>query len=93
MVRFQHQISVVKFGHAAARPVEPWMLPPQPDQFLMTRRYTTDAYVPFGAGPRACAGMGVAMLELQLLALEMAAAYRFTGVSPNPAPWPKAWST
>src|SRR5260370_19644918 len=61
-----------------------------PDQFLMNRRYTTDAYVPFGAGPRACAGMGVAMLELQLLALEMAAAYRFTGVSPNPAPWPKA---
>jgi cytochrome P450 len=61
-----------------------------PDKFLMTRRYTTDAYVPFGAGPRACAGMGVAMLELQLLALEIAAAYRFTGVSPNPAPWPKA---
>src|SRR6266404_3578585 len=62
----------------------------QPDRFLMTRRYTTDAYVPFGAGPRACAGMGVAMLELQLLALEMAAAYRFTAVAPNPAPWPKA---
>jgi cytochrome P450 len=62
----------------------------RPERFLMTRRYTTDAYVPFGAGPRACAGMGVAMLELQLLALEMAAAYRFTGVSPNPAPWPKA---
>lgn len=61
-----------------------------PHKFLMTRRYTTDAYVPFGAGPRACAGMGVAMLELQLLALEIAAAYRFTGVSPNPAPWPKA---
>ena len=62
----------------------------QPDRFLMTRRYTTDAYVPFGAGPRACVGMGVALLELQLLALEIAAAYRFTGVSPNPAPWPKA---
>ena len=62
----------------------------RPDQFLMTRRYSSDAYVPFGAGPRACAGMAVAMLELQLLALEMAAAYRFTGVSPNPAPWPKA---
>jgi cytochrome P450 len=61
----------------------------QPEKFLMTRRYSTDAYIPFGAGPRACAGMGVAMLELQLLALEMAAAYRFTGVSPNPAPWPK----
>ena len=62
----------------------------QPDRFLMTRRYNTDAYIPFGAGPRACAGMGVAMLELQLLALEIAAAYRFTAVSPNPAPWPKA---
>jgi cytochrome P450 len=61
-----------------------------PDRFLMNRRYTSDAYVPFGAGPRACAGMGVAMLELQLLALEMAAAYRFTSVAPNPAPWPKA---
>jgi cytochrome P450 len=61
-----------------------------PEKFLMTRRYTTDAYVPFGAGPRACAGMGVAMLELQLLALEVAAAYRFTGVTPMPAPWPKA---
>ena len=61
-----------------------------PDRFMMNRRYTSDAYVPFGAGPRACAGMGVAMLELQLLALEMAAAYRFTGVTPNPAPWPKA---
>lgn len=61
-----------------------------PDRFLMTRRYNTDAYIPFGAGPRACAGMGVAMLELQLLALEIAAAYRFTAVSPNPAPWPKA---
>jgi cytochrome P450 len=62
----------------------------QPEKFLMTRRYTTDAYVPFGAGPRACAGMGVAMLELQLLALEVAAAYRFTSVIPMPAPWPKA---
>ena len=62
----------------------------KPDQFLMDRRYTSDAYVPFGAGPRACAGMGVAMLELQLLALEIAAAYRFTAVTPNPAPWPKA---
>ena len=25
-----------------------------------------------------------------MLALEIAAAYRFTAVSPNPAPWPKA---
>lgn len=62
----------------------------RPNEFSMERRYTSDAYIPFGAGPRTCAGMGVAMLELQLLALEIAAAYRFAGVTPNPAPWPKA---
>lgn len=61
-----------------------------PDEFSMDRKYAGDAYIPFGAGPRACAGMGVAMLELQLLALEIAATYRFGGVTPNPAPWPKA---
>lgn len=62
----------------------------RPDEFDVNRRYFGDAYIPFGAGPRACAGMGVAMLELQLLALEMAAAYRFVSVAPDPAPWPKA---
>lgn len=62
----------------------------EPNEFSIKRKYTSDAYIPFGAGPRTCAGMGVAMLELQLLALEIAAAYRFTSVTPNPAPWPKA---
>lgn len=62
----------------------------KPHEFSMDRKYAGDAYIPFGAGPRACAGMGVAMLELQLLALEIAASYRFEGVTPNPAPWPKA---
>ncbi|OQW59452.1 MAG: cytochrome P450 [Proteobacteria bacterium SG_bin9] len=61
-----------------------------PNEFSLNRKYTSDAYIPFGAGPRTCAGMGVAMLELQLLALEIAASYRFAGVTPNPAPWPKA---
>jgi cytochrome P450 len=94
-------ISPVKIGGQDLKPgtsllICPWQLQrdprfwDQPDRFTMTRKYTTDAYVPFGAGPRACAGMGVAMLELQLLALEMSATYRFIGVTPNPAPWPKA---
>lgn len=61
-----------------------------PNEFRMDRQYASDSYLPFGAGPRTCAGMGVAMLELQLLALEMAAAYRFDSVVPNPAPWPRA---
>lgn len=62
----------------------------KPNEFSLDRKYASDAYIPFGAGPRACAGMGVAMLELQLLALEIAASYRFASVTPNPAPWPKA---
>jgi cytochrome P450 len=76
--------------------ISPWQMqrdPRQwdaPDQFRLDRNYTSRAYLPFGAGPRACVGMGVAMLELQVLALEMAAAYQFGAVHPLPAPSPKA---
>ena len=34
--------------------------------------------MPFGAGKRACVGMGLAFLELQLITLEMAASFDFT---------------
>lgn len=60
-----------------------------PHQFSLERSYNGPAYMPFGTGPRACVGMGVAMLELQLLALEMAAAYEFKNVHPVSPPWPK----
>lgn len=50
----------------------------QPETFRLNRTYGGNAYLPFGAGPRACVGMGVAILELQLLALEMASAYQLT---------------
>lgn len=63
---------------------------PEPEQFRLDRSYSTRAYLPFGGGPRACVGMGVAMLELQLLALEIAAAYQLSGVVAKPAPEPKA---
>jgi cytochrome P450 len=75
--------------------ISPWQLHrdpkhwAEPDTFRLDRTYTSKAYVPFGAGPRACIGLGVAMLELQLLALELAAAYRFAGVTPYPARLPK----
>lgn len=39
------------------------------------RSFSGKAYLPFGAGPRACLGMGAALLELQLLVLEMAASF------------------
>ncbi|MFG1402013.1 cytochrome P450 [Xanthobacter sediminis] len=46
-----------------------------PTEFRLDRGFNGPAYLPFGAGPRACVGMGVGMLELQVLALEFAAAY------------------
>jgi len=61
-----------------------------PNEFRLDRSYTSNAYIPFGGGPRACVGMGVAMLELQLMALEFASSYVFERVDPVPAPWPKA---
>ena len=75
--------------------VSPWQMHRNPKhwddpaQFRLDRNYAGRAYLPFGSGPRACVGMGLAMLELQLLALEIAAAYRFGDFSPRPAPWPK----
>ena len=76
--------------------VSPWQLHrnpkhwDEPEQFRLDRNFAGRAYLPFGVGPRACVGMGLAMLELQVLALEFSAAYRFGRVSPYPASWPKA---
>ncbi|WP_349359257.1 cytochrome P450 [Stappia sp.] len=60
-----------------------------PDEFRLDRGYNTPAYCPFGAGPRACVGMGLALLELQLIALEMAASFELSvlpgqNLRPNP---------
>ena len=46
----------------------------EPDQFKLDRNYNNSAFLPFGAGPRACVGMTLAMFELQLIALEAASA-------------------
>jgi cytochrome P450 len=76
--------------------ISPWQLHrdsrywSEPNTFRLDRSHSGPAYMPFGAGPRACVGMGVAMLELQLLALEMAAAFCFDAVTPYPAAAPKA---
>lgn len=52
----------------------------QPDKFDITRSFTSNAYLPFGAGPRACIGMSLALLNLQLIALELAASFDFSFV-------------
>jgi cytochrome P450 len=83
-------------GRGTSVLISPWQLHrdprhwKDPEQFRLDRTYAGRAYVPFGAGPRACIGMGVAMLELQLLALELSAAYRFENARPQPPPRPKA---
>lgn len=60
-----------------------------PEAFRLDRDHLRNpAWTPFGAGPRVCVGMGVAMLELQLLALEFAAAFDMEVKSEVPAPAP-----
>jgi cytochrome P450 len=74
--------------------IAPWQLHrdprhwEDPDTFRLDRSYGNKAYLPFGLGPRTCVGMGLAMLELQLIALEFASAFSFGQVTPYPAPRP-----
>lgn len=87
-------------GHALKRGtsliISPWQLHrnphfwDEPDSFDPKREHTSPAFMPFGAGPRVCVGMGVALLELQLMALEMCSAFRFEGASPSKPGWPRA---
>lgn len=46
-----------------------------PERFRLDRAFQGPAYLPFGSGPHVCLGMGVGLLELQILALEFSAAY------------------
>jgi cytochrome P450 len=74
--------------------VAPWQLHrdprhwDEPERFRLDRSYGSRAYLPFGLGPRACVGMGLALLELQLIALEFASTFTFGRVAPHPAPRP-----
>lgn len=59
-----------------------------PTAFSIDRNYNQPAYIPFGTGPRICLGMGIAMLELQLICLEIASAFNVEILSGVPAPAP-----
>lgn len=89
------ELGGMKFRAGTSFIISPWHLHrdsrfwTHPEKFDPQRQHMKNpAYIPFGAGPRACVGMGVGLMELQLLALEMASALEFRSVSPVPAPLP-----
>lgn len=76
--------------------VSPWHMHrdprhwPEPERFDAERSHATPAYMPFGVGPRACVGIGLAMLEIQILVLELAAAFDIRAETSAPSLTPKA---
>jgi cytochrome P450 len=74
--------------------ISPWQIQRDPrnwetpDTFRTDRTYNSPAFLPFGLGPRACVGIGLGLLELQLLALEMASACEIDVLSEVPAAEP-----
>ena len=57
-----------------------------PERFIGARREAIDryAYIPFGAGPRVCIGMGFAMLEALIILGNLLSAFRFDLVPGHP---------
>lgn len=91
----EHVIEGVRLRKGTSLVISPWQYHrdprfwSNPDEFDTHREFAGDHYMPFGVGPRACVGLSVAMLELQLLALEFAAALDATVTTQVPAPPPK----
>jgi cytochrome P450 len=91
----EHEIAGVRLRKGTSLVISPWQYHrdprswSNPNEFDTNREFVGDHYMPFGVGPRACVGLGVAMLELQLLALEFAAALEAEVTTQVPAPPPK----
>lgn len=69
------------------------MLWDDPDAFIPDRFAPEAAknrhryqYLPFGAGPRICIGMGFAMMEAKLILATLLARWRFSATGPPPEP-------
>jgi cytochrome P450 len=89
------ELAGVKLRTGTSLIMSPWHLHrdpkfwKNPSEFDCNRDYTSKAYMPFGFGARACVGMMVSTIELQIMALEFAAAFALSVVSKVPADPPK----
>jgi cytochrome P450 len=79
------ELGGVKLRAGTSLIVSPWQLHrdarywSDPLTFNTERLHMSNkAYVPFGSGARACVGMGLAIMEMQLLALEIASSCSLT---------------
>lgn len=76
--------------------ISPWHLHRDPRYWRnpeildLSRSHSGSAYLPFGSGPRVCIGMGLALLELQLIALELSAGFEFRLLEGRPVGAPSA---
>lgn len=93
-VRQPVELGGVRLKPGTSLIISPWQLQRdprywrEPAQFRLDRSYNTPAFMPFGLGPRACVGIGLGLLELQLMALEIAASCDITILSAVPAASP-----
>jgi cytochrome P450 len=93
-VRTPMELEGIRLKRGTSLIISPWQLQHDerywvdPDSFRLDRGYNTPAFMPFGLGPRACVGIGLGLLELQLLALEISASCTLEIISEVPAAAP-----
>lgn len=92
--RVTQEIGGVRLKRGTSLVISPWQLQrderywTDPADFRLDRAYNTPAFMPFGLGPRACVGIGLGLLELQLLALELSTSCELEILSSVPAEKP-----
>jgi cytochrome P450 len=93
-VRTPQDLGGIRLKRGTSLIISPWQLQrnerywDDPASFRLDRSYNSPAFLPFGLGPRACVGIGLGLLELQLLALELSASCKLDVLSGVPAGQP-----